>query len=201
MTICIFPKGRTFGRLAVGALLVASPLVLRFLWPRMRALIWPPKKYSTYPSALEEQRYWKAAKRHGLRLRSSDARYAGARPALAHVTDIPVVTSYAPALLPLYRQRCQKWSPKYHLSVRTLCKWHRMVFPGPWHPSAAEASRMRRAFGFEDQREIHRISRMLPDEKVFGREAKWRPRYREIWRKWLARNDREMVIVFIEERC
>ncbi|KAJ6544320.1 hypothetical protein B0H19DRAFT_1034714 [Mycena capillaripes] len=153
---------------------------------------WPARKYSTYRSALQEDQYWAAAELYGRRLRSSDVRFGRAR--AVNEGRIPVVTSYTPALLPWYRQRRRKKSSEYYLSLRALCKWHRMVFAGQWHPSVSEASRMRESFSPDDRREIHRISRMLPDKSVFGRTAKWRPKYRDIWRKWLA--NREMDVVF-----
>ncbi|KAJ7235292.1 hypothetical protein B0H12DRAFT_999837, partial [Mycena haematopus] len=151
-------------------------------------------KYSTYGSAWEEDQYWAAAELYGRRLRSSDARFGRATRAIEE--HIPVVTSYVPALLPWYRQRGRKKSSEYHLSVRAFCKWHRMVFPGPWHPKVAQALRLRENFSPDDKREIHRISRMLPDELVFGMTAKWKPKYRNIWRKWLTREREPEVNVF-----
>ncbi|KAJ6579629.1 hypothetical protein DFH09DRAFT_913132 [Mycena vulgaris] len=157
--------------------------------------LWPARKYRTYRNSLEEDEYWVAAELHGRRLRSSDARFAGS--GAIHKLGIPVVTSYAPALLPYYRQGVRQTSPQYHLSLRALCKWHHMVFPGPLHPTVAQASRLRDKFSAEDLREIHRISRMVPDEKVFGRKsARWKPKYRDIWRKWLAGDDRGLHILF-----
>ncbi|KAJ7499870.1 hypothetical protein FB451DRAFT_1014815 [Mycena latifolia] len=156
--------------------------------------LWSGRRHKTYRNALEEDRYWAAAEQHGRRLRSSDARFAGS--AAIHKLGVPVVTSYSPALLPYYRQGGRKASPRYHLSLRALCKWHRMVFPGPRHPTITEASRLRSRFSPEDLREIHRISRMVPDEKVFGRApARWKPKYRDIWREWLEK-DRGIHIFF-----
>jgi len=41
---------------------------------------------------------------------------------------------------------------------------------------------------------------MVPDEQVFGKTARrWKPKYRDIWRKWLARDDRGMHVFFGEE--
>ncbi|KAJ7342605.1 hypothetical protein DFH08DRAFT_874601 [Mycena albidolilacea] len=160
----------------------------RFL-RRLLVSLWPARKYSP----LQEDQYWAAAELYGRRLRSSDARFRGTRTAIEN--RIPVVTSYTPALLPWYRQRRRREAPEYYLSLRAVCKWHRMVFPGPWHPSVSQACRLRESFSPEDRREIHRISRMLPDELVFGKAAKWRPKYRNIWRKWLRR-DRDVFVVF-----
>ncbi|KAJ7476853.1 hypothetical protein B0H11DRAFT_1917279 [Mycena galericulata] len=208
MPICICWKRLPSGKLLFATLLLISPIAGRFLWnKRLRHTLrlcleffLPSRKYDTYPNALEEAKYWAAAELHGRRLRSSDARFAG--PKRAEEWRIPVVTSYTPALLPYYRQRRQsgrKQCPEYHLSVRAVCKWHRMVFRGPWHPTVAQASLMRQAFTNQDRREIHRISRMVPDEKVFGRRGGWRPKYHDIWMKWLARDDRPMLVVFGEE--
>ncbi|KAJ6473157.1 hypothetical protein C8R45DRAFT_1012429 [Mycena sanguinolenta] len=186
-------------RILFAGVLLLSPVLVGFLWHlspgilrRLQKPLWPRKKYSTYRSALEEDQYWAAAELYGRRLRSSDARLRGRG---ASEVRIPVVTSYVPALLPWYRQRRRKKSPDYYLSLRTLCKWHRMVFPGPWHPNIAQAVKMRASFSGDDKREIHRISRMLPDGLVFGKTAKWKPKYRNIWRKWL-RKEREVNVVF-----
>ncbi|KAF8173883.1 hypothetical protein K438DRAFT_1940137 [Mycena galopus ATCC 62051] len=198
----------------VAVLLISTPVAARFLWHirpralrRLLELLWPTRKYSTYGSALQEDQYWAAAELYGRRLRSSDARFG--RLGRGKIENgIPVVTSYMPALLPWYRQRRRNKTPEYYLSLRAVCKWHRMVFPGPffgwylkakqkqWHPSVSQAFRLRESFSPEDKREIHRISRMLPDELVFGKMAKWKPKYRTIWRKWLANKDREVYVVF-----
>ncbi|KAJ7661471.1 hypothetical protein DFH06DRAFT_1192349 [Mycena polygramma] len=203
MTIWFPWKRVAIGRRCVlFTLLLAFPVVGGLLWHlptrrrhlrRLLYLFWPAPKYNTYKSAVEEDRYWAAAECYGRRLQRSDARFSG--PTAEKQSRIPVVSSYTPALLPWYRQRRKKKSPEYYLSLRALCKWHRMVFPGPWHPSVSQAARMRESFAPEDRREIHRISRMLPDELVFGRTARWKPKYRAIWRKWLKK-DRQVFVVF-----
>ncbi|KAJ7196983.1 hypothetical protein GGX14DRAFT_526491 [Mycena pura] len=186
----------------LATLLLVSPII-GLLWQarprhtlgRLLDLLWPARSYTTYRTTQEVDRYWAAAEVYGRRLRSSDARFGGRRPEKA--SHIPAVTSYTPALLPYYRQRKRKKTTEYRLSLRAICKWHRMVFRGPWHPSIPQASRMRERFSAEDRGEIHRISRMIPDEMVFGREArKWKPKYRDIWRKWLARDHREFSVFF-----
>ncbi|KAJ6506398.1 hypothetical protein C8R47DRAFT_967378, partial [Mycena vitilis] len=154
-------------------------------------------KYNRYKNALEEDQYWAAAERYGHRLQRSDARFRGQT--AEKQSRIPVVSSYTPALLPWHRQKRKKKSPEYYLSIRALCKWHRMVFPGPWHPSVSQAIRMRESFGPEDRREIHRISRMLPDELVSGRTARWQPKYQVIWKRWL-KQDHQGFVVFVDER-
>ncbi|KAJ7071724.1 hypothetical protein B0H15DRAFT_870340 [Mycena belliarum] len=184
----------TFKRLVFASLLLISPMIWRLLWRNRPAALRPDRRYQKYNNADEEDRYWETAELHGRRLRSSDARFAGSE--CIRKKGFPVVTSYSPALLPYYRQGSKKVPRRYHLSLRSLCKWHRMVFPGPWHPTVSEASRLREKFSAEDLREIHRISRMVPDGKVFGRSAqRWKPKYREIWRKWLE-GDRGVQLFF-----
>ncbi|KAJ7775692.1 hypothetical protein DFH07DRAFT_799435 [Mycena maculata] len=205
MLTCILWRRLTAGKLVFAVLVVISPIAARFLWmkgPRhvlrpFLKFLRPSKKYRTYLNALEEAQYWAAAELHGRRLRSSDARFAGSRG--GEKAHIPVITSYTPALLPYYRQvqrSGRNLIPEYYLSLRSLCKWHRMVFPGPWHPTVAQASRMRQAFSVADLQEIHRISQMVPDEKVFGEKARWKPKYHGIWMGWLARDERRMHVVF-----
>ncbi|KAJ7740584.1 hypothetical protein B0H16DRAFT_1324335 [Mycena metata] len=158
--------------------------------------LWPAKKYKTYRSALQEDQYWSIATMYGRRLQRSDARFRGSRGPIEG--RIPVVTSYVPALLPIYRRKERKAASEYFLSLRALCKWHRMVFPGSRHPNISQASKLREGFSPEDRQEIHRISRMCSDERVFGTKAKWEPKYMEIWRKWLMRDDRKLEVVFSE---
>lgn len=123
-------------RILLVTLLLIPPIIGGFLWQmkpsnlrRLLNSLLPAPKYDTYRSALQEEQYWAAAELYGRRLRSSDARFGGAR--AANEDRIPVVTSYVPALLPWYRQRRRKKSREYYLSLRALCKWHRMVFSGP----------------------------------------------------------------------
>jgi hypothetical protein len=40
---------------------------------------------------------------------------------------------------------------------------------------------------------------MLPDESVFGKTSRWKPKYQKIWREWLARDDRKMHVLFHDE--
>lgn len=123
-------------RLIFTTVLLASPVVAGLLWHmgprflrRLLVSLWPARKYSPYGSPLQEDQYWAAAELYGRRLRSSDARFRGTRTAIEN--RIPVITSYTPALLPWYRQRRRRKAPEYYLSLRAVCKWHRMVFPGP----------------------------------------------------------------------
>ncbi|KAJ7066473.1 hypothetical protein C8F01DRAFT_1123402 [Mycena amicta] len=180
-------------------LLFASPIIL---WRATRAnaarrvlgSLCRRRRYHTFRTPADEDAYWTAAETHRRYLRCSDARFVGSK---KQPPGISAVTSYVPALLPSYRQRVKKVSSNYGLSLRTICKWHRMVFAGPWHPTISEASRMRERFSVQDRQEIHRISRMLPDEMVFGAKAKkWSRKYRDMWRKWLASTDSEVSIFF-----
>ncbi|KAJ7166039.1 hypothetical protein C8R46DRAFT_1096935 [Mycena filopes] len=167
----------------------------------LRALCSASRRYRTYSTALEKDRYWKSATMYRRRLQRSDARFRGS--GTAEPPTIPVLlTSYTPALLPRYREKesgsATSRESNYYLPLRALCKWHRMVFPGPRHPSISQAAMLRESFSAGDRREIRRISRMLPDEEVFGLKARWRPKYREIWREWLAREGRSAEVVFNE---
>ncbi|KAJ7174604.1 hypothetical protein C8R46DRAFT_1081385 [Mycena filopes] len=163
----------------------------------LRVLCPASRRYRTYSTALEEDRYWKSATMYRRRLQRSDARFQGS--GTAESPRIPVLlTSYMPALLPRYRENRRRAVDNYYLPLRALCKWHRMVFPGPRHPSISQAAMLRDGFSAGDRREIRRISRMLPDEEVFGAKARWRPKYRRIWREWLAREGRRGEVVFNE---
>nr|GAT51715.1 predicted protein [Mycena chlorophos] len=147
------------------------------------------RRINTYRTREEQDAYWTAAERFGCRLRSSDARRCLA----------PNFAPYIPALLPVYRKRIRtkNGGSEYHLPLRTICKWHRMVFEGPWHPTIPQAARMREHLSIAAKREIHRIARMLPDERVFGVRAQgWTPRYRRIWRKWLEKSRDELGVFF-----
>ncbi|KAJ7039404.1 hypothetical protein C8F04DRAFT_996952 [Mycena alexandri] len=186
------------------SLLFIPPAIAAFIWlRRSRHLcrflksLWPAKTYKTYRSALQEDQYWTTATMYGHRLQRSDARFSGSKGATE--SAIQVVTFYIPALLPRYRQKERKAMPEYFLSLRSLCKWHRMVFPGPGHPNISQASKLREGFSLEDRQEIHRISRMRSDELVFGAKAgKWKPKYRIIWRKWLTREDRKLCAIHVK---
>ncbi|KAK7053737.1 hypothetical protein R3P38DRAFT_2601476 [Favolaschia claudopus] len=182
------------------AALLASPVLAGILWKlgakavhRWRELCWQRRRYRTYRNTLEEDQYWVAAQKYGRLIRMSDARFVGTKGGRKYC--LPLISSYTPALLPWYRQGRRKALSGYHLSLRALCKWHRMTFPGPWHPNISQASRIRQSFSPADLREVHRISRMEPDEAVFGKKARWKPKYRKIWRKWLA-SEREPSVVF-----
>ncbi|KAJ7213255.1 hypothetical protein C8J57DRAFT_1397744 [Mycena rebaudengoi] len=153
------------------------------------------KKYDTYRDLEQEARYWAAAEAHGKRLRPSDAKFAGSRG--IRQPETPLVTYYTPAILPYYREGRRKFTPEYHLSLRAIFRWHRMVFRGPLHPTVSQAFQLRKSLSSEDRRELHRISRMLPDEKVFGPNASpWNPKYHKMWQEWLSRRDRGLVFAY-----
>ncbi|KAF7309907.1 hypothetical protein MIND_00363000 [Mycena indigotica] len=185
--------------IVVALLLCTSPIILwqltrRLSVSRVLGSIWPRQRNVTYRSREEEDAYWEAAKKYGHRLHSSDAHFVFSRGTCSPIDFL----SYVPALLPLYRQQKKsKFDTSYEISLRTISKWHRMVFAGPRHPTISQASQMRKHLSTADKREIHRISRMLPDEQVFGRKAKsWTPKYRDIWRRRLARTDKDVSVFF-----
>ncbi|KAF8075730.1 hypothetical protein FPV67DRAFT_1776415 [Lyophyllum atratum] len=147
-----------------------------------------------YASPEEEQRYWASAIPAQRWLDSTSAR---ARAHAKLIKEIPLITSYTPALLPLYREpRGKVEEGEYYLSARAFCKWHRMVFPGPVHPTLQQAAKLRRNFSNRERREMFRISRMLADEVVFRRKYHWTPKYRDLWRRWRAEMEEEVVVVF-----
>lgn len=57
-------------------------------------------------------------------------------------------------------------------------------------------------YSHSDLKEIQRISRLLPDEQVFGparlgaRKAKRATKYKEMWQRWLENKGMDLVIVF-----
>ena len=84
--------------------------------------------YTRYPTLAAEQAYWRSAARWRRRLYWSNARaFDPPRP----LTPIPVVESYVPRLLPVYREEVQtdEESCEYVLQPTMFRKWHRMVYP------------------------------------------------------------------------
>lgn len=63
------------------------------------------------------------------------------------------------------------------------------------HPTIREAPEQIRYYSSRDRREMHRISRLLPDSKVFGREG-GHTGYSEMWRTWLDSKGVDIAIVF-----
>lgn len=54
---------------------------------------------------------------------------------------------------------------------------------------------MLKHYSNRDQREMHRISRLLTDEEVFEKKT-WTPRYRDMWEHWLDVKGPDAAIVF-----
>ncbi|KAF8972091.1 hypothetical protein BDZ97DRAFT_1783119 [Flammula alnicola] len=163
--------------------------------------IFAPSLYETYKSTAEEDRYWKEAAEGQRELQRSDARYVGTKvrkPNTPVPQMPPTVMYYTPALLPEYRdsRRRKKAIKAYSISAKDYCKWHWMVFPGLYHPSIAEANKLRHLHPPDELQMIHCISRMLPDDKVFGNAGPnpraWTPEYQKIWLDWFNSPDRAL---------
>ncbi|KAI0366249.1 hypothetical protein BV20DRAFT_1038499 [Pilatotrama ljubarskyi] len=147
-------------------------------------------RYNTYRTIAEEEEYWKASERTRRAYRASDANTTPA--------GAPLVRYYVPKLPPTYRERVEVGSEarEYQLSPRIFCKWHRMVFRGPMHPTLQEAAKHIRYYSNRDRREIYRISRFLTDEEVFCRKWRWTMRYAVMWRRWLGTKGPDVAVVF-----
>ncbi|PBK72171.1 hypothetical protein ARMSODRAFT_953862 [Armillaria solidipes] len=75
-----------------------------------------------------------------------------------------------------------------------------MVFPESLHhPTLSQAHRLKTCFSSLDRREMHRISRMLSDEVVFGTHRRWSSEYRTMWRLWMKKKGADMAIVFVNQ--
>ncbi|ESK83245.1 hypothetical protein Moror_15089 [Moniliophthora roreri MCA 2997] len=178
--------------------------------------------YEMYRNEVVEQRYWDSVEGYRRRLESSDAsreregkekaQRRSSTPARwptveENGSSIPVIRYYQPALPPI---RSSKKSAKradsridesneYHLPSKAFCKWHRMVYPpDSMHPTLAQASKLKKNFSNRDRREIHRISRMLPNEVVFNSKRGWTPKYKDMWKTWLERKGPDLCIIFEE---
>lgn len=65
------------------------------------------------------------------------------------------------------------------------------------HPALKEAAKQIQYFSSRDRREIHRISRLVSDEEVFGDGARrWTPRYATMWKRWLETKGPDVAVVF-----
>ncbi|KAG2035316.1 hypothetical protein BDR03DRAFT_531281 [Suillus americanus] len=145
----------------------------------------------TFPTLEAEAKYWYIAARYRRHLAQSSAR----RP--PHETsEIPLVTYYTPRLLPQYRdvRHSDDGSGEFCISAKTFCKWHRMVFRGPHHPTLAQAAIRMKYHSHRDLREMQRIARLLSDEQVLRRP--WSPKYSKLWKRWLDNKGPDVVIVF-----
>ncbi|TFK41604.1 hypothetical protein BDQ12DRAFT_390243 [Crucibulum laeve] len=158
------------------------------------------KGYDTYSSDHEEAHYWKVSARGQRELQHSDARFVGRE---AQGLPPSVIPYYVPALLPEYREvqtkkkrKTNRDNDEYVINPRKYCKWHRMVFRGPTHPTLSQASFLRMSCTSEDMQEMSRIARMRSDEAVFSshsrRKWKWTPEYQEIWRNRLTMKKRHL---------
>ncbi|KAI0662813.1 hypothetical protein C8Q70DRAFT_953744 [Cubamyces menziesii] len=146
--------------------------------------------YAIYRSRREEDSYWRTAERGRRTLQASNANIIP--------EEVPLVRYFAPKLPPLYRDVKEEdpEAREYHLSPRVYCKWHRMVFRGPLHPTLKEAPEQIRLYSSRDRREIYRISRLATDEEVFRKKAPWTTRYATMWKRWLDAKGPDMAIVF-----
>ncbi|KAK0455693.1 uncharacterized protein EV420DRAFT_1644473 [Desarmillaria tabescens] len=89
---------------------------------------------------------------------------------------------------------------EYYLPSKAFCKWHRMVFPeSPNHPTLSQARTLKKYFSSLDRREMHRISRLLSDEEVFGTYKRWSSEYRTMWKLWIERKGTDLAIVFVNK--
>ncbi|KAI0352799.1 hypothetical protein OH77DRAFT_1497802 [Trametes cingulata] len=146
--------------------------------------------YKTYQTLEDEAGYWRASERTRQAYQASDANTTP--------VGVPLVRYYVPRLPPAYREKVHADSEarEYYLSPRVFCKWHRMVFRGPMHPTLQEAAKQIRYYSTRDRREIYRISRLLTDEAVFCRKWRWTMRYAAMWKQWLDSKGPDVAIVF-----
>ncbi|KAH7903244.1 hypothetical protein BJ138DRAFT_1168400 [Hygrophoropsis aurantiaca] len=171
-----------------------TPL-FRFPWfraPRLNQC----SLYATYTTTRDEARYWRTSARHRRLIDASDARTA--TNSSSTLTSIPLVTYYTPRLLPSYRDCTASVSDtfEFRISARIFCKWHRMVFRGPLHPTLTQAASLMKYHSPRDLREIHRIAHLLPDAEVFNPLYKRTNRYKRMWKDWLERKGPDLTIVF-----
>ncbi|KAH9927869.1 hypothetical protein B0H21DRAFT_125479 [Amylocystis lapponica] len=160
------------------------------LYSKFRAAVTPSRAHVRRPSAEEEETYWREAEQYRKILEPSDSR------ATPHA--VPLVRYYVPRLLPEYRspRRDDAEASEYHLSAKTFCKWHRMVFRGPLHPTLKQAEKLIENYSSRDRQQMHSISRMQTDMEVFARTVPWTPRFRDMWKRWLDTKGVDVAIVF-----
>lgn len=154
--------------------------------------------YSKYQDRDEEEKYWQSAFRLKTCLGMARARHGG-----QSCSEIPLVMYYSPPLPPMGENRgLRRRDPEateYPLSPKAFCKWHRMVFRGPLHPTLKEAKKQIKNYSSRDRQQIFKISRMLSDEEVFGmygKRVEWCPRYQTMWKEWLQNKGPDVAIVF-----
>ncbi|KAK0490275.1 hypothetical protein IW261DRAFT_1431207 [Armillaria novae-zelandiae] len=164
--------------------------------------------HGTYANEREEQAYWESAMRWNLCLQTSGA---------MKDWSIPVITSYTPAPPAPASQESETEATEYYLPPKAFCKWYRMVFPESpvrrvdsalldisdsitqHYPTLSQAQRLKTRFSSLDRREMHRISRILSDEVVFGTHRRWGSEYRTMWKLWIERKGTDMTIVFVNQ--
>ncbi|KAH9483283.1 hypothetical protein JR316_0005389 [Psilocybe cubensis] len=174
-------------------------MILSLLRRTRLYIAWKKEDLDTVMTPEMERKYWKSAAKDRMKLLRSDARFVGTGG--RHTgTMPPVILSYTPALPPEKPRKINRYED-YFITPKTYCKWHRMVYPGTKHPTIAEASRLRATHDPEELRQIHHISRMLPDDQVFpdadGVPKPWSSKYQKKWRKWLK--SRENDVIFVDE--
>jgi len=165
--------------------------------------------YAKYRDRDEEAQYWRSSShlRRSFGIPGANGRLInpdGSAETLGTLSEIPLVVYYTPLLPPLTRIRNgtandDPEATEYLLSPKAFCKWHRMVFRGPLHPTLIEAKAQIRNYSSRDRQQIYRISRMLSDKEVFGlygQRTQWSPRYRNIWKAWLESKGPDVAIVF-----
>ncbi|KAJ3818544.1 hypothetical protein F5880DRAFT_1224240 [Lentinula raphanica] len=192
--------------------------VFRSLFARLEHLLVPwwsqkPSPYSTYPTPEAEQRYWHSAKIYRRKLQSLDARFSAPCPSSleaknAYEERIPVISSYQPALPPLPETRMNT-SPGgagkqemnvYHLPTKAFCKWHRMTYPDQPLLELLAAARLKEAYTPAEKREIHRISRLIPNKKAYRTNDNLldhsRYYYRDMWDAWQEKQSLDVEVIF-----
>ncbi|KAK0205858.1 hypothetical protein DFS33DRAFT_1224636, partial [Desarmillaria ectypa] len=146
------------------------------------------RSHSTYANEGEEQAYWESAMRSHLYLQTSSA---------MKDWSFPVITSYAPAPPASVSHEEETEATEYYLPSKAFCKWHRMVFPESLnHTTLSQARMLKKYFSSLDRREMHRISRLLSDEAVFGANKHWASEYRVMWKLWIESKGTDIAIVF-----
>ncbi|KAK0492779.1 hypothetical protein EDD18DRAFT_1182663 [Armillaria luteobubalina] len=147
--------------------------------------------HGTYANEREEQAYWESAMRWNLYLQTSGA---------MKDWSIPVITSYTPAPPAPASKKDGIEATEYYLPSKAFCKWYRMVFPeSPHYPTLSQAQRLKTHFSSLDRREMHRMSRMLSDEVVFGTHRRWSSDYKAMWMLWMEKKSADVAIVFVNQ--
>jgi len=97
--------------------------------------------YRHYRSLAEEQKWWDESARIRAYFAPSDARCDGRAKkrvsASEYLSQIPLIMSYVPRLLPQYRDHCRLdgAATECELTLSVYRKWHRLVFPNEVRPA------------------------------------------------------------------